>query len=1289
MQVEDSVLTPNSVASFDGGLAGGSRLGDESDASNNNALIFSYDEVFPALPDSGMNQHQINNANNSQIGQRNNKMRVTSTNVTQIVKVKAEERKYDENDSFGEKESVRTCKTITKDTNAIIEMTISKDQSLTFLIVGKPDNVVEARRKILAYFQTQASKNITIPKEYHKLVLGKLGQRLRDLEKETGTKINVPSMNDPSETITVTGTKEGIEQAINEIRTISEEQSKKASEKVSVSRMYLPFVCGPHNVDLNNLMVETGTKIKVIPVSPQKVELFIVGDKEGIAVAKDKVLKTVAEMEEKCSTVSVEVLRAQHKYVIGPKGSSIAEILEKTGVSVEMPTADTTCNTIILRGPQERLGIALMMVYEKANSVVSQVVEVPCWIHRYIIGKKGDDIKKLKEEFPKVQVEFLDKEDKIKIEGPQEEVKIIKEKIMSKANELISQMSRTSLTVDPKYYKHIIGKNGANVNRLKEQTDAMITISGTESNVIHIQGNSQGVSEAKRELEEMIAKLENEVEEEVAIEHKYHSSIIGQKGEKIREINNMFNQEVQITFPNATEKKDIVKVRGPKEVVHKCCKYLKNIVRELAENRYTIEVPIYKQYHKNVIGKGGSNVRKIKEETHTKIDLPAEGVNSDVIIITGKKENVEEARDRILKIQNEQANIVSEEMTLAKAAILSKNGRMMIISIANDCNGVKIQLPQPNGQSDKVTLKGPKEDVDRAKLQLQELATTEWQQNSYSAEVRVKPQHLKFLIGKNGGNIKKLRESTGCHFVFPTEKNDDKEFITIVGKEASVKQAKEELEASIKEIDNIVEEDVSVDPKYHKQFWARRSNGSILQRIIDSCSGISISFPRQAGSSQVTLRGSRQCVEMAKQRILEVVGDLENQVTIECVIPNQHHRSLTGPKHIKAQELCATYNVEIKFPERVNPDDAYSHQNNDYENNIQETEQINGDIYMNGDSQRPLTSDIIYITGREEQCQLAKQALLDSVPVTETIDVPFDYHRGIIGQKGQTIRELSTRFDVHINVPQSSEHLDTITVTGSKANIKLAKEAIQDKMADIDADNEDRKLKSYEVKLEVPAEYFPKIIGKRGAIINKIRDDHGVQINLPPRNSEDESTITIVGYQDKAEKAAEVIMKIVNELNSMVKEEVLLDARIHSRLIGKWGRRIRKVMDQFHVEIKFARPSDPNPDAVIIMGTEDNVADAKDHLLELQEEYMIDLDYETEYRPQKPDKYEDANPFANLAPRNGNAGDNNSAPHSGFVVKGGPWDQKAPDTASTQEFPSFGNGAIHTPTQSAPWGPRR
>ena len=54
--------------------------------------------------------------------------------------------------------------------------------------------------------------------------------------------------------------------------------------------------------------------------------------------------------------MSVEVPKSQHKYVIGPRGSTIAEILQVTGVSVEMPAPDSPTGTITLRGPQEKLG---------------------------------------------------------------------------------------------------------------------------------------------------------------------------------------------------------------------------------------------------------------------------------------------------------------------------------------------------------------------------------------------------------------------------------------------------------------------------------------------------------------------------------------------------------------------------------------------------------------------------------------------------------------------------------------------------------------------------------------------------------------------------------------------------------------------------------------------------------------------------------------------------------------------------------------------------------------------
>ena len=43
--------------------------------------------------------------------------------------------------------------------------------------------------------------------------------------------------------------------------------------------------------------------------------------------------------------------------MIGPKGNAINEILQDTGVFVEMPSSDSPSETITLRGPQEKLGL--------------------------------------------------------------------------------------------------------------------------------------------------------------------------------------------------------------------------------------------------------------------------------------------------------------------------------------------------------------------------------------------------------------------------------------------------------------------------------------------------------------------------------------------------------------------------------------------------------------------------------------------------------------------------------------------------------------------------------------------------------------------------------------------------------------------------------------------------------------------------------------------------------------------------------------------------------------------
>ena len=67
--------------------------------------------------------------------------------------------------------------------------------------------------------------------------------------------------------------------------------------------------------------------------------------------------------------------------------------------------------------------------------------------------------------------------------------------------------------------------------------------------------------------------------------------------------------------------------------------------------------------------------------------------------------------------------------------------------------------------------------------------------------------------------------------------------------------------------------------------------------------------------------------------------------------------------------------------------------------------------------------------------------------------------------------------------------------------------------------------------MSVDPKYHPKIIGRGGAVIKKLRTDHqDVNIQMPNREAEDQWKITITGYESAANSAKDAILKIVSDL---------------------------------------------------------------------------------------------------------------------------------------------------------------
>ena len=287
--------------------------------------------------------------------------------------------------------------------------------------------------------------------------------------------------------------------------------------------------------------------------------------------------------------------------------------------------------------------------------------------------------------------------------------------------------------------------------------------------------------------------------------------------------------------------------------------------------------------------------------------------------------------------------------------------------------------------------------------------------------------------------------------------------------------------------------------------------------------------------------------------------DLDCQVTIECEIDQQYHRTVMGPRGTKLQKICADFNVQIKIPER----------------NRQPQQQQNG-----GDGEGNAVADgnnnMIRITGKKERCDEAAAALRSLVPISLEMNVPFEYHRYIIGKSGAGTRQIMEDYDVNINIPKIDLESNIITITGTKDNVEKAREDLEEKVKDLNA-------KSFEARVEVNPEYHPKIIGRKGETIGKLRANHSVEVHLPKKGDAEENIITIRGYEDNVMKAKEEIEAIVAQFESMVREEVHVDSRTHPMIIGRRGQGIRKIMQEYKVDIKMPRQGvDPDPDLVIV-----------------------------------------------------------------------------------------------------------
>ncbi|XP_038678241.1 protein bicaudal C homolog 1 isoform X2 [Scyliorhinus canicula] len=194
-------------------------------------------------------------------------------------------------------------------------------------------------------------------------------------------------------------------------------------------------------------------------------------------------------------------------------------------------------------------------------------------------------------------------------------------------------------------------------------------------------------------------------------------------------------------------------------------------------------------------GKTGEDFfQKIMEETNTQIAWPsklkigAKSKKDPHIKVGGKKENVKEAKEKIMAVLDTKSNRVTLKMDVSHTEhshVIGKGGNN--IKKVMEETGCHIHFPDSNRnnqteKSNQVSIAGQPYGVEAARgriregtaMLLEHLAGSLGSAIPVSTQLDIAPQHHLFMMGRNGNNIKHIMQRAGAQIHFPDPSSPQK-----------------------------------------------------------------------------------------------------------------------------------------------------------------------------------------------------------------------------------------------------------------------------------------------------------------------------------------------------------------------------------------------------------------------------------------------------------------------------------------------------------------------------------
>lgn len=253
------------------------------------------------------------------------------------------------------------------------------------------------------------------------------------------------------------------------------------------------------------------------------------------------------------------------------------------------------------------------------------------------------------------------------VRGPSNAVSDLEAKLLAfieqEEKDELERSYTTSCDFPQKYAKILIGTQGANIKKLRDEFD--VDIRANEGRV-DFKGPKAKADAARAHVLSLAKKLADEATHTLKIAPQYHRDLIGAKGTQVNRLQDRYN--VRITFPRnasndddaATEggqsqrnfrpqPADEVVIRGPSRGADEARDELFNLLKYLEEHSNVVTISVAQSQVPSLIGSGGKEMDQLRLTTGAQIDVPGIREGTDAsgrveIKIKGTKKQVEDAK---------------------------------------------------------------------------------------------------------------------------------------------------------------------------------------------------------------------------------------------------------------------------------------------------------------------------------------------------------------------------------------------------------------------------------------------------------------------------------------------------------------------------------------------------------------------------------------------------------------------------------------------------------------------